>query len=96
MNVYELDDGEQWWYAADSEEDAIRQHLDPLVPPGTDLSDLSKVDVKDILCPLEEIEVTQWQPESKLRVRQDDGSYVEKTAREWAEEGKGCIACTVW
>jgi hypothetical protein len=97
MNVYELDDGEQWWYAAESKESALRLHLQPLVKEGTDLSDLSKVDVKDLYCSIDEIEITELKPETILPVfSEDKNETVSQTAAEWALEGEGLIACTVW
>lgn len=97
MKVFELDDGEQWWYAAESKENALRLHLQPLLKEGTDLSDLSKVDVKDLYCSIEEIEITELSPETILPVfSEDKNETVSQTAAEWALEGEGLIACTVW
>jgi len=96
MNVFEIDDGEQWWYVAKTKEDALRLHLEPLVRPGTDLSNIYNVDSRDLPCPIDEMEVTQWPPESILIVREEDDTLMEKTAAEWAAEGEGLIACTVY
>jgi hypothetical protein len=98
MNVYEIDDGEQWWFAAESKDEALRLYLEPLVPEGTDLSDLSKVLVDHLLdCPVDEIEVNEVPLETELSVTQDDGvTVIKKTAFEWAADGAGLIAATVW
>ena len=99
MNIYEIDDGEQWWYAAESKERALQLHIEPLVPEGTDLSDLSKVDEgKYLPCLISEMEVSELSSETVLPVRQDDedGIIIEKTAAEWAAEGEGLVGCTVW
>ncbi len=96
MNVYQIDDGEQWWVAAETKEQALRIYLEPLVIEGTDLSDLSKVKI-DEPCPLEEIEVEEVPPERIIPVTQDDGvTVVRKTAAEWASDGEGLIAASVF
>jgi hypothetical protein len=95
MNVYEIDDGEQWWYAAQSKDDALRLHLEPMVRPGTDLTDLSKVDVRNLPCSIAEMVVSEISSETILPVQMDE-ELISKTAAEWASEGCGLIACTVY
>jgi len=101
MNVYELDDGEQWWYSAESVDRVLEMHIEPLVPEGTTLKDLRESEDKQnkyLSCLLEEIEITEIPPDTKLPVAMDDDrdAVVEKTAAQWAEEGEGLIGCTVW
>jgi hypothetical protein len=100
MNVYEIDDGEQWWYAAESKEDALRQYVQPLVAENTDLSDLPSVFEKEgciLPCTWEEMEITELPSDAVLPVTQDDGvTVVKKTAAEWASDGPGLIAATIW
>ena len=100
MNVYEIDDGEQWWYAAVSKEDALRQYVEPLMPEGTDLSNLQSVFEQEkymLPCPWEEISVEEVPADKELSVTQEDGkTVIKKTAAEWAADGPGLIAATVW
>lgn len=87
LKLWEIDDGEQWWYSAETRERAIELHLEPLkrADGGCDLP-----------CEMDELEVTELSPDKKLSVRQDDDSLVERTAAEWAAEGEGFVAGTVW
>ena len=100
MNVYQLDDGEQHFYAAETKEAAIRMHLEPLFPPGGLPDDLSTVNDKieyNLGCKLEEIEVGELPPDRELPVRDEDTDTVQrKTAAEWASEGAGLIATTAY
>lgn len=87
LKLWEIDDGEQWWYSAETRERAIELHMEPL----------KKADgTYDLPCELDELEVTEYSSDTKLKVRQDDDSYVEQTAAEWAAGGEGPVACTVW
>lgn len=96
MKVYEIDDGEQWWYAADSEDEALKMHLQPLVPGGN-VDDLQSIDEKHLPCKLDEIDVTELPDDKVLKVYDEENDcHVEKTTAEWAAEGKGFIAGTVW
>ena len=89
--VFEVDDGEQHWYSAESKDDALNQHFEPLRDPKTGNLDLESHGIYD------EIEVCQMSNETVLPVTQEDGkTVIRKTAREWASEGKGLVACTVW
>lgn len=98
LHVFEVDDGEQWWYAAPNADAALRMHLEPLC--GKDLPDDLSMLTEDQLCHLDceidEIEVRELPDDEMLRVSEDGGEAVEKTALEWVEDGAGFIAGTVW
>jgi hypothetical protein len=96
MNVYEIDDGEQWWYVAESKDHALKQHIEPLVRSGTDISDLSKIDDTYLPCLIDEMEVKEWSPDSILKIIHEDDGLIEKTAAEWAKNGAGLIGSTVY
>ena len=89
MDIYEVDDGEQHWYAAASKKDALKLHLEPLLTPDGILEDYHGII-------LDEIVVKQLAPETILPVCQDDGTKITKTAAEWAAEGEGLVGSTVW
>jgi len=90
LAVYEVDDGEQHWYAAESREDALNQHLEPLRSPKTgEITEWSQEEI-------DEFDVRQLSSDTVLPVRQEDNSVVTKTAEEWCADGKGLIASTVY
>lgn len=103
MKLFELEDGETWWYAAESEDAALRMHLEPIVGPNLP-EDLSTIEEKieyHTGCTLSEISITELAPEETLKIRMENDEtgkeeLVEKTAAEWAADGAGFVACTVY
>lgn len=92
-HVFEIDDGEQTWIVAETKDEALREYLKAFVNKVPD--DLTTIDSKYLHCLLDEIKVTQWEDDSVLKVYdEDDRVMQEKTAAEWAAEGKCIIACT--
>lgn len=92
LKIWEIDDGEQSWYSAESKEEALEMYLEPLRNPKT-----GEVDKDQLACLVEEIEVKELPQDAVLPVRnEDDGTTVEKTVREWAAEGKGMVATTAY
>jgi hypothetical protein len=83
-HIYHVDDGENWWYSAESEEAALAMHKAPM----------SEGEWKDI----EEETTVKQEPDDKiLKVHnEDDDTRVEKTCAEWAGETEGFIATTCW
>lgn len=99
MKLYILDDGEIWWYVADSKEDLIRQHLDHLV--GDIPDEFQTLEEKlefHLSVKLEDLYILEMQPTDKLSLNNSyTGELVEKTAKEWVEsEGRGLIAGSVY
>lgn len=86
LKLWEVDDGEQYWYSAETRERALELHLEPLKNSDGTYGELP--------CSIEEMEVTELSPETVLPVRQDDAEVVRKTAAEWANEGEGFVATT--
>lgn len=94
LNIYVIDDGEQFWYSAESRGDALKMYLEPLIPGEIDLENL---DESKLPCPLAEIEIEELSSDTLLKIKDGDtGEVSEKTAAEWAAEGAGYIAGTVW
>lgn len=81
LHVYLLDDGEQWWYVASSEMDALKQHELQMDDPN-DVSGIMIVRLSDNV-PLGIYD-------------EDTGQKIIQTCREWAAGGKGLIGSTVW
>lgn len=95
LALWEVDDGEQWWYSAAYKEDALKMYLEPFLPTG--ISDLSKIDEEYLPCPIAEIEINRVDDDANLPIRQEEtGKVVTKTAKEWAAEGAGPVASTVY
>lgn len=81
LHLYKLYDGEKHWYSAETEEEAVKMHLNHI---GDDY---------DYDC----LAWGEMSPDKVLSVRMDDGQgTVEKTASEWAVLGKGFVASTVY
>jgi hypothetical protein len=98
LHLYEVDDGEQYWYVAESKEEATKMHLEPLLGYyPNDLLNIPDDHKKMMNCEVSEMEITEWEDTKLLEVgSEEDSSVVKKTAGEWAADGKGFIACTVW
>lgn len=96
LHVFEIDDGEQSWYAAHTSDEALKMHLEPLV--GFFPEDVSTIPEKDLPCSLDKIEVRQLPDDEVLKVVDEDNDMkpIERTAAEWAADGKGFVACTCW
>ena len=76
--LFEVDDGEQHWYSAESFDEAARMHSKL---HGIGWTKTNRVD-----------------PDKLIAVRQEDVCLpaIVKTAAEWAAEGKGLVASTVY
>lgn len=104
MKLYELSDGEQWWYVAESEDAALRMYLEPIVClTGESLpEDLSDIEEKLEFytgCTLDDISITEIAPEETLKVKVENETgeeVVEKTATEWCEGDVGLVASSVY
>lgn len=100
MKVFNVDDSEQWWYAAESADHALRLHLEPIIGKNLpeDLTSINDKVEKNCGYRIEDIEISELSPDTVLKVRsEDDNTVEEKTAAEWAADGiPGLIACTVY
>ena len=98
LNLYEIDDGEQWIYCAESKDEALKMYLELLVSPIPE--NLDEIDDSLLPIPLKEIEVSKLDNTKMLSVANIEGPNgditVEKTVFEWSLEGKGCVCSTVW
>ena len=91
LSIYVIDDGEMHWFCAESETDALYMHaVDTL---GYDDIQQYKDEFDNNF-----VTVTRLNDDEPLVVRLDDQGLgpIEKTAKEWVEDGKGCIASTVF
>lgn len=94
--LYEIDDGEQTWMVAESQDEALRMYLEAFVVDKVP-EDLSTIDQTQLNCSLEEIVVKQLENDSILPVHNEDtGEIDKKTAEEWVKEGKGFVACSCY
>lgn len=94
LYVFEIDDGENWWYVAESKEEALEMHLEPLIGAKS-LSDVTPEDEQNLNCPVSEMEVKQYKEDTMLKICDEDRvNYEEKTALEWTVGGKGFLATT--
>jgi len=86
LHLWLVDDGEQHWFSANSEDNARQMYYD------------SYGGEEWLPCEIEEILVERVDDEEMLSVRLDEGSgpEVTKTAKEWADDGKGMVASTVY
>ncbi len=104
MKLYELSDGEQWWYVAESEDAALRMYLEPIIcGTGETLpEDLSSIEDKIEFhtgCTLDDISITEIAPEETLKIKVENETgeeIVEKTALEWCQSDFGLIASSVY
>jgi len=78
MKIYKIDDGEQHWIAAKSEEDAINHNLEWLGMSVEEYQDDLKPEVQ--ILPDDQV-LTVYDP--------DDSVTHSHTAREWAEMAEG-------
>lgn len=92
--VFMVDDGEQWWYSAKTGREALLMYLEPFVGK---VDSIAEVDDSILPVSLDDIYVEEMDPEKTLSVRMDDtNETVEKTFAEWAKEGPGPIASSVY
>lgn len=81
LHVYLLDDGEQWWYVAKSEVDALDQHKSQMDDPSDG----------------EGIEIVRLPEDMLLAIYDEDtGQRIVQTCGKWARGGRGLIGSTVW
>ena len=91
LKMWEIDDGERTWYCAESREEAMEMYLEPLTNAE------GVVDLTQLGCSPDEIEVTEVSSETRLPIRDEDtGQTVWKTATEWCADGKGLVASTAY
>lgn len=90
LHLWEVDDGEQHWYSASSEEDALEQHLKPMLDPKTGENMCFDQDEID------EIEVSQVPDNQPVHVKMENNSLVSKSAKMWCADGRGFIASTIY
>ena len=94
LGIYEIDDGEQWLYCAESESEAMEMYLEPLI--GHVNIDTDSADSKLLPVPMSELRVSMLPMNRILNIRNDEDVSVSKTVEEWAKDGKGCVGGTVW
>lgn len=83
-HLYMVDDGEKHWYSAESAAEATQMHFSLY---GDDYG-----------YDKEEIDIIEVNPNKVIFVMNDDMDrrVVKKTASEWAAEGKGFVASTLY
>jgi hypothetical protein len=82
LRLWNVDDGEQWWYSAATREEVLEMHAVEMMEGDIDES---------------EVEITEVDPDAIIPVRsEDDGKVSSKTAKEWSSEGKGLVASTLF
>ena len=91
MKIWELDDGEQHWYAANTRDEVMEMHVEPIRKGDGTVDFKGEFGMEE-----DEIEITALSDDTVLPVRQDDGSVISKTAAEWAVDGMGPVASTAW
>ncbi len=92
LNLYQIDDGEQQIFCAESEDEALRMYLELLISPVPE--NLDEIDE------LKEVEISKLDNTKMLSIANIEGPNgdmtVERTVFEWSLEGKGCVCSTVW
>lgn len=91
FKLWEVDDGENHYYSATSKEQALELHLEPLRDVNGEVEDYM------IGCKIDEIKITEISDDIEIPIwNEDDNQTTKKTAAEWAVEGPGFVASTVW
>ena len=88
LSIWEVDDGEQHWYSAESRERALAMHLEPLT------NQAGVLDEDSLGCKVEDIEIDRLSDDTVLPVNVEDEGVVRKTAAEWAADGEGLVGTT--
>lgn len=98
LNLYEIDDGEQQIFCAESKDEALRMYLEVLISSVPE--NLEEIDDDSLPVPFKDIQVSILDKDQVLKVQNVEGpngdELVEKTVFEWTLEGKGCVCGTVW
>lgn len=84
FRLWKIDDGEQWWYSATTKEDALGMHMFELIECGMEDEEDEEVDIDEV--PFDTI----------VPVSNEDGTVIRKTSKEWAFDGKGLVASTIF
>ena len=89
MNVYKIDDGdEQHWFAAETAGAAV----DCWINTYSGMDGMDAIEGSPLT-----IVVVREPNDKQMKVNSDDGSPAQtKTMREWAKDGAGMVASTVW
>lgn len=95
LHIFRIDDGETHWVCASSSEEALRIHagmfgyssFHEYVEDYSEPGDSGEMYLN--------VDVYKLKDDDKFWVR-TDSEKVEKTAKEWAENGRGFIASTVF
>lgn len=80
LSLWLIDDGERWWYAASSKKRALEMHSVEI-----DDDDMEGISIEKV--PSEKIVIVR---------DEDSGMSVAKTAAEWAADGEGLVASTIF
>jgi hypothetical protein len=81
LRLWHIDDGERWWYSAISKEDAFEMHTAEMLEADIDESEIS---------------IHEVAPDTMVMVTNENGVGIRKPASEWASEGKGLVASTLF
>lgn len=106
LYVFEVDDGEQHWYAAHDKNEALQMYLEPLLGKtdyermlnGCPTYSIDEVLQRDVGVKLEELDINQCNDETMVSIydEADDHSEI-KSFRQWADDnGAGFLASTCW
>lgn len=97
LKLWLIDDGEQHWYSAESKNEALEIHLKLFISNFSSLSEIDDDELEmEIGCRLSEIDIERVNDAKMLSVDTHDHGMIEKSAKEWAADGKGCVASTVY
>lgn len=92
LSLWLIDDGERHWISAQTKEEAFRYYCEPLCDSS------GNIDEAWLPCDKEEICVEKVADITPVPVRMiDEGNHtVTKSAAEWAADGEGLVASTVY
>lgn len=97
LHVYEIDDGERHFYAAESQDAALRMYLEAFIPNLPEsLHDIPTDKLHYLPVRLDEIEIYRKDDEVPFIVRNEKGEDEVKTFGEWAALGAGCVASSCY
>lgn len=81
LRLWNIDDGEQWWYSSATKKEALEMHMEEMLEGGIEE---------------EEMLIYEVSPDTMVSVRNEDGTNTKKTASEWASDGKRLVASTAF
>lgn len=81
LRLWHIDDGEQWWYSAVSKKEALEMHTEEILEGDIDES---------------EILIHEVASDTMVIVINKQGVDIRKPASEWASNGKGLVASTLF